>query len=359
MARTEEHHSTVLPTRPESLSKQLQRQDYDDLKTKKKDRVQEYEEELGADAAHALLAAGSGKELRAAAHFLRRFKPLRLWGVDRKQESDNANDEPKKAILLGRVQPGVPVLVALQPDYKYQPNDPGENRRADMLIGGIGNTTVRGEIFDITFIEFDFDRGHRNVGDIMKERQKDRREKMLWDVEIERILKPEHMDIEEMEETNVVRDSVAMNISKSIKSMLKYYHKGPINVYDEEDVREVPPIWEQPNVSFENSKTIPMLKRKADWYRNGNAFLRNKREYKIKPSCDPSKYDTKYNWKKCLSHHSWKCCKPILPRDLYLKEFGHYAPPSMFSYAGLIGSQISTDPEDFEAYREEFDFGDE
>jgi hypothetical protein len=160
--------------RPDSLDEQLGAANYPDLEDSKVKVAERFEDDLGADAAHALLAAGSKREQELVAYALDRLTPLNLHAVD--CEPGNQK-KPRKALLFGQIDPALPVVAALQANNYHQPNEKGPPRTTDLLLCTLYLSPSLGlrPIYPCV-IEFDVHSRHNNKNEIVSARAKDRKE---------------------------------------------------------------------------------------------------------------------------------------------------------------------------------------
>ena len=157
------------------LREQLKNVSYPALEDMKVRNAEEYEEEFGSGVAHALLATGSSDEMEGVVHALRRFKPLSLHHVETGRSS--LQEKPQRAILFGRSEPAVPVVVALQAKYLCEQNEMGPPNTADLLLSALFPSPLRGiRPAKSIIIEFDLHPSHKNRRETVKKQDLDRGE---------------------------------------------------------------------------------------------------------------------------------------------------------------------------------------
>ncbi len=157
------------------LEEQIEERNYDDLTKSDTEPAKKHEEELGPGVSHALLATGSGEELKAVAYALQKFNSLHPYQIG--TGSSSSADKPQKAILFGEIEPGVPMVAALQANYLYQQSDKGPPSSTDLFLCGLHCSGEWGlKPVNRYLIEFDFHSKYGSRRQTLKDRDKDRGE---------------------------------------------------------------------------------------------------------------------------------------------------------------------------------------
>jgi hypothetical protein len=139
--------------------------DYTDGLRKRRDQAARFAEELGSDAAHALLVTDSEQECRAVAKVLRGFKPLRLCDV----ECNKTNSRPKRTFLVAEITFIAVVLIVPQFPYQHE----GSGKTGDLFLSGVQILPKRSpRLVEPAVFEFDFHTRHRTHEGIKKDRER-------------------------------------------------------------------------------------------------------------------------------------------------------------------------------------------